>query len=47
MVSSEMPELLGLCDRIAVMADGRITEIYEVADATEEKLAKAATGETA
>lgn len=46
-VSSEMPELLGLCDRIAVMADGRITEIYEVADATEEKLAKAATGETA
>ena len=46
-VSSEMPELLGLCDRIAVMADGRIIEIYEVADATEEKLAKAATGETA
>ena len=46
-VSSEMPELLGLCDRIAVMADGRITVIYDVADATEEKLAKAATGETA
>lgn len=43
-VSSEMPELLGLCDRIAVMADGRIIETYEVAEATEEKLAKAATG---
>ena len=46
-VSSEMPELLGLCDRIAVMADGRITRIYDVAEATEEKLAKAATGEIA
>lgn len=46
-VSSEMPELLGLCDRIAVMAGGRITGMYDVADATEEKLAKAATGESA
>ena len=46
-VSSEMPELLGLCDRIAVMADGRITAMYDIADATEEKLAKAATGEVA
>ena len=46
-VSSEMPELLGLCDRIAVMAEGRITAVYDVADATEEKLAKAATGESA
>lgn len=46
-VSSEMPELLGLCDRIAVMAEGRITAVYDIADATEEKLAKAATGETA
>lgn len=46
-VSSEMPELLGLCDRIAVMASGRITAFYDVADATEEKLAKAATGESA
>ena len=44
-VSSEMTELLGLCDRIAVMADGRITAMYDVADATEEKLAKAATAE--
>lgn len=46
-VSSEMPELLGLCDRIAVMAEGRITACYDIADATEEKLAKAATAETA
>ena len=46
-VSSEMPELLGLCDRIAVMAGGRITATYDIGEATEEKLAKAATGETA
>lgn len=44
-VSSEMTELLGLCDRIAVMADGRITAIYDAAEATEEKLARAATAE--
>ena len=46
-VSSEMPELLGLCDRIIVMAGGKITAEYDVKAATEEKLAKAATGEIA
>ena len=40
-----MTELLGLCDRIAVMADGRITAVYDAAEATEEKLARAATAE--
>lgn len=44
-VSSEMPELLGLCDRIAVMAKGKITATYTIAEATEEKMAKAATGD--
>ena len=44
-VSSEMPELLGLCDRVIVMAEGRITAEFDMATATEEKLAKAATGE--
>ena len=44
-VSSEMTELLGLCDRIAVMAEGKITAVYDAAEATEEKLAKAATSE--
>ena len=46
-VSSEMPELLGLCDRIIIMANGRITGSYDIAEATEEKLAKAATSEMA
>ena len=25
MISSEMPEILGMCDRVAVMCDGRVT----------------------
>jgi len=44
-VSSEMPELFSICDRIIVMADGRIIAEYDISEATEEKLAKAATGE--
>lgn len=44
-VSSEMPELLGLCDRITVMSGGRITGEFEVREATEERLVKAATKE--
>ncbi|MEE8885678.1 MAG: sugar ABC transporter ATP-binding protein [Eubacteriales bacterium] len=44
-VSSEMPELLSICDRIIVMADGRMTGEFNIAEATEEKLALAATGE--
>ena len=29
MVSSEMPELLGICDRILVMSGGRLSGIVE------------------
>lgn len=42
-ISSEMPELLAVCDRIAVMKDGQITGIFSSEEATEEKLIKAAT----
>lgn len=42
-ISSEMPELLAVCDRIAVMKDGQITGIFSSTEATEEKLIKAAT----
>ena len=35
MVSSEMPELLGVCDRILVMSNGRQAGIFEAADATQ------------
>jgi ribose transport system ATP-binding protein len=43
-VSSELPEILGLCDRIAVMRDGRIAGHFDRAEATEEVLLKAAVG---
>lgn len=37
-VSSEMPELLGLCDRILVMEGGRLTGEVSHDDATQERL---------
>jgi ABC-type sugar transport system ATPase subunit len=37
-ISSELPEVLGVSDRIAVMASGRITGIVDAAGATEESL---------
>lgn len=42
-VSSEMPELLAVCDRILVYHEGRINGEYDIEDATEEKLAYSAT----
>ena len=42
MISSEMPELLGMSDRILVMRDGRISAEFSRGEATEEKLLKAA-----
>ena len=38
MVSSEMPELLGVCDRILVMSGGRLAGEVDAADATQEKI---------
>jgi ribose transport system ATP-binding protein len=38
MISSELPEILGLSDRILVMRDGRICGEFDRADATEEKI---------
>lgn len=38
MVSSELPELLAVCDRIAVFKDGEIAEILTSEEATEEKI---------
>ena len=45
MVSSEMPELLSVCDTICVFRDGEIRMTYAVRDATEEKILKSSTGE--
>ncbi len=38
MVSSEMPELLGICDRIAVMSNGRLAGILDRSEATQEEI---------
>ena len=43
MVSSEMPEVLGMSDRVLVMAGGRITAEFSRAEATQEKVLEAAT----
>jgi putative multiple sugar transport system ATP-binding protein len=37
-ISSEMPELLGICDRICVMNDGAFVGEFKGADATQEKI---------
>jgi ribose transport system ATP-binding protein len=37
-VSSELAELVGLCDRIVVMADGRVTATLDGPDATEAEI---------
>jgi ribose transport system ATP-binding protein len=44
MVSSYLPELLGLCDRIAVMRRGRLTSARPVSEWDEHALMMAATG---
>ena len=43
MISSEMPELLGMTDRIVVMCEGRIAGVLESKDATEESIMRLAT----
>jgi inositol transport system ATP-binding protein len=45
MVSSEMPEILGMSDRVLVMYEGRMTGIFDRAEATQERIMRAATGE--
>lgn len=42
-ISSYLPELLGVCDRIAVISEGEITGILDREEATEEKLLQLAT----
>jgi ribose transport system ATP-binding protein len=43
-VSSELPEILGMCDRILVMHEGKFTADLKAADANQEIIMKAATG---
>ena len=43
LISSELPEVLGMSDRILVMREGRLTGQFSRADASQEKLMAAAT----
>jgi len=43
MISSELPEILGMCDRILVMHDGRITGELTRKEATQERILEYAT----
>lgn len=38
MCSSEMPELMGVCNRIAVLSDHRLAGVFDAKDVTQEKL---------
>ena len=43
LITSEMPELLGMCDRIVVLREGRQTAEFSRSQATQEKVLRAAT----
>jgi ribose transport system ATP-binding protein len=45
MISSELPEILGMSDRILVMHEGAIVAEFKNAEATEEKIIRAASGQ--
>jgi inositol transport system ATP-binding protein len=46
MISSELPEILGMSDRIMVMHEGRVGGVFSRQDATQMAIMQAATGET-
>jgi len=46
-ISSELPELIGICDRIYTLSEGRITGEFPIDDATPETLIKHMTMEKA
>jgi ABC-type sugar transport system ATPase subunit len=45
MVSSELPEVMGLSDRILVLHEGKLTGEFTETEATAEKVMACATGQ--
>ena len=41
MISSEMAELLGMCDRVYVMNEGRFVAEFSAAEVSQEKIMRA------
>ena len=46
MISSELPEILGMADRVLVMHEGRLVADLPRDEADEESVVRAATGQT-
>ena len=46
LISSELPEVLGMSDRVVVLREGRVAAELERSDATSERIMDAATGVT-
>jgi rhamnose transport system ATP-binding protein len=44
MISSELPEVLGMADRIVVLFEGRVSRAFDRAEADEDSIMRAATG---
>jgi ABC-type sugar transport system ATPase subunit len=44
LISSDLPEILGMCQRVLVMREGRIAGQFDRAEATEERLVACASG---
>jgi ABC-type sugar transport system ATPase subunit len=44
MISSELPEVLGMADRIVVLFEGRVSREFTRAEADEDAIMHAATG---
>jgi ribose transport system ATP-binding protein len=44
MISSELPEVLGMSDRLYVMRSGRVEAEFDAAEATEARVLQAALG---
>ena len=47
MISSELAEIMGMCDRILVMHEGRLAGELSRAEATQEAIMRLATGQPA
>ena len=45
MISSELPEVLGMADRILVLHEGRLTGEFDSDEADEDAIMRAATGQ--
>ena len=46
-ISSELPEVLAIADRVAVMREGRLVGVLDRDEATEEQIVAMATGQAA